>query len=257
MSKWKWSLLMLVAACNFGHNRIPDNGIGVDAAQLPVDAEHDEVDARPPDAMAAGSGCELLPQGGCTGATPACDLTSADDGTVECRAVTAPGTSTDHCATDTACATGYTCTHGSDATDDPWCARFCDHDTDCTGSGSRCVVGLIGSHGQSLGIDVCSASCDLVAQTGCPSSRGCYAFEPAGSGSDYTDCENPGTVAIGGTCTIDEDCVAGGVCVGNAATGTCASICVVGDDTTCPGNLTCVGFTVPLTINGTEYGACQ
>jgi hypothetical protein len=255
----KWLPLLLVAACNFGHNRILEHEIDapavpIDAAELQPDAaEHvdanEHLDAAPP------AGCELVPQGGCTGSAPACDLTSADDGTVDCRAVTKAGIGDDHCPTDTACAVGYTCTHGSDdAAQEPWCARFCDLDTDCSGIGSRCVIGLVGSAGEALDIDVCSEACDLVGQTGCPSEMACYGFED-GSG-DYTDCDYPGTTALGGDCSIDQDCVAGAVCVEHGTKTTCEPVCVVGDDTSCASDETCEGFTVPLNIGSDEYGAC-
>jgi hypothetical protein len=255
---WKWLCLTAVAACNFGHNRILeheiDGSIPVDAAQLAPDAPGPVVDAAEHLDAPAGAACTVVPQDGCTGSAPACDLTSADDGTLGCRAVTHAGIGDDHCADDTACAVGYTCTHGSDATDDPWCARFCAHDADCEGTGSRCVIDLVGAQGQALDLDVCSEACDLVGQTGCPSSMACYGFED-GSG-DYTDCDYPGTAALGSACSVDQDCVAGAVCVDHDTKVTCRPICVVGDDTTCAGDDTCEGFTVPLTIGSDEYGAC-
>ena len=249
-------LLLLVAACNFGHNRILDNQNDAPLAP-PIDApdhNHGSDALEDHDAPNVAS-CTLLPQSGCSGATPACDLTAADDGTVACRAVTEPGTSVDYCADDTACAVGYTCTHDSNAADMPWCARFCDHDTDCSGTGSRCVIGLVGAQDQPLGVDVCSDACDLVAQTGCPSSMACYGYGSAAG--DYTDCVYPGTIALGSACTNMEDCVSGTVCVDDGTTTTCEQYCLVGDDTTCPTDETCTEFTVPLTIGANDYGVCQ
>jgi hypothetical protein len=260
----KWPLLILVAACNFGHNRLLDHD-SVDGGVTPiVDAPEqgtpDAPDHPPPvDGSTGGASCTLLPQSGCTGAAPACDLTSADDGTVACREVTATGTEDDHCPVDTACAIGYTCTHDSVAADVPWCAEFCADDTGCTGgAGSRCVIALVGTQDQDLNLDVCSNACDPDAQTGCPSNMACYGF--LDTGGNYTDCAYPGTIAVGDTCAHSEDCVLGAACVeqddGNNTTTTCEYYCVVGDDTTCPDEDTCTGFSTPLTIGATEYGAC-
>jgi hypothetical protein len=261
----KWPLLILIAACNFGHNRLLDHDSPDAGVEIPVDApDHTGSDGHGSGSgsdggSGTGAACTLLPQAGCTGATPACDLTAADDGTVDCREVTADGSADDHCPVDTACAAGYTCTHDSVAADVPWCAAFCAQDSDCTdGPGSRCVIALDGSNDQPLNIDVCSNSCNPSAQTGCPSDMACYGFLDAGG--NYSDCAYPGTIAVGATCAHSEDCVLGAACVEqdsqNSTTTTCEYYCVVGDDSTCPDDDTCAGFTTPLTIGATEYGAC-
>jgi cysteine-rich repeat protein len=198
--------------------------------------------------------CGLIPQSGCSGTTPACDLTPADDGNTACRAVTAQGTSNSHCTVDTACKSGYTCVHDSDAAATPWCMRFCAHDSDCNGTGSRCVIGLSDAQGNSLNVDVCSNSCDVYTQSGCPSGMGCQGFDA--TGGDYTDCAYMDGKADGAACTSSLECSSGSLCVDDGANKLCSPYCIVGDDTTCDLG-SCVGFTSPLNIGAVEYGACQ
>lgn len=197
--------------------------------------------------------CGLVPQSGCSGATPACDVID-DDGNTGCRAVTSMGTSNNHCTTDTACKDGYTCLGDGVATHTPWCSRFCEVDADCTGTGSRCVIGMQNAAGQPLNIDVCSNACDPYAQTGCPSGMGCLAA--TATAGDYTDCRYMGTKPDGASCTKSTECLAGSVCAFENTVGACRSYCIVGNNNTCGVGETCVGFTGDLTIGATEYGAC-
>ncbi len=249
------SVLLLSAACGFGDNTARSE-IGVDAntnndaaipvvdAPLPPDSPPPTPDAPPAPA------CGLVPQSGCSGSTPACDLSATGD--TECRAVTAQGTSNSHCATDTACRAGYTCL-GDGSSNLPWCARFCEVDSDCNGAGSRCVVGITTGN-TALDVDVCSNACDPYGQTGCPSDMGCVARNDAAG--DYTDCRYMGSLPDGAACTKASDCMTGSDCVGTAGATVCRAYCVVGNSTTCPVGDSCVGFVAPLTISGVEYGAC-
>src|SRR5262245_43711384 len=103
--------------------------------------------------------CTLVPQTGCP-ASQACDLTGADDGSTECRAVTGMGGADSLCnASATVCSAGFTCV-GVDA-DTSVCSRFCGLDSHCTGVGARCVVGLVnGTTGDPIpGVTVCSNAC--------------------------------------------------------------------------------------------------
>ena len=247
-------LCCVVVGCGFGDNNVrrhteatPDaSTVGGDASMVIADAA--------PDATVMPA-CTLIPQAGCTGTTPACDLTAADDGTVECRAVIHQGTANDHCDLATDCKAGYTCVHDHGSTNRGWCDRFCASDSICTGTGSRCTIDLVGNNGQDLGIDVCSNACDPYGQTGCPTGMGCLAFDS--SGGDYTDCEYMGSVQDGDPCTSPTQCLAGSTCVGSAGNKTCEQYCIAGNDSTCPGDLFCESFASPLVIGSIEYGSCQ
>ncbi|HEY0251787.1 MAG TPA: hypothetical protein VGC41_09680, partial [Kofleriaceae bacterium] len=194
--------------------------------------------------------CELIPQSGCDGATPACDLGG-------CRAVTSQGTSNNHCAVDTACKAGYTCVGGNGSDEAAWCARFCEADSDCLGTGSRCVDDLSDASGQPLDVVTCSNACDPYAQTGCPTQMGCLAIYATGGA--FTDCFYQGAVAEGGACQSAHDCEDGLACVthGNSA-GVCEPYCIVGNDSTCDDlDTICVGLLHPLDIGAVEYGVCE
>lgn len=275
-------LLGLVAGCGFGDNHgsaLSMDG-GPDGMITPV------ADAREPDApsgpacgngvregneacddgnLASGDGCSpicmvetaaacsIVPQSGCSGATPACDIGGID--VTECRAVTSQGTSNNHCSVSTACKAGYTCISDDDPQNTPWCARFCITDADCTGTGSRCTTGLVDENNDPLNVKVCSNACNPVAQSGCPSGMGCLAQNDAAG--DYTDCRYMGTTPDGGSCMKSTDCLEGSTCVTVGGVNTCHAYCVVGDDTTCTGGDVCGGFSSPLVIGTTEYGICH
>ena len=103
----------------------PDAGvIEPEPADAGIPVEPTDAGGAVGDAGGSGSACVLVPQSGCTGATPACDLTIPYDGTTECRAVTKQGASASHCPLDTDCKTGFTCLSDVDPTNLPWCARL-------------------------------------------------------------------------------------------------------------------------------------
>ncbi len=164
------------------------------------------------------------------------------------------GTSNDHCSVDTACKLGYTCVAFAAVGSTPVCSRFCAHDSDCLGTGSRCVDGLVGNMGQDLHVTVCSNACDVYGQTGCPSGMGCYGVDA--TAGDFTDCAYFAGAADGAACTSTTDCLAGSVCVDFGATKTCESYCVVGNDATC-GSGTCASFASTLHVGTVTYGYCQ
>jgi hypothetical protein len=270
--------LLLVTACTFGDNGIPLTREDPDAMDEPVDGRSDVVDTPPgqPDGAlgpdghgpadasvdasappdAAPPSCTVVPQSGCAGSAPACDITAAADGTLACRAVTAQGGATSHCPALTDCKVGFTCM-GDGKGDPDYCAKFCDVDADCSPStGSRCMNPLQGPTGHPLGVSTCSIACNPSKQTGCPSGMGCLAFDdPAG---DFSDCFYMGKTPDGDTCISDADCMPGSSCVNDATgTGACTHFCVVGNDATCPAGLQlCQAFSTPLVIAGVQYGGC-
>ncbi|NVB78396.1 MAG: hypothetical protein HOV81_08400 [Kofleriaceae bacterium] len=214
----------------------PDGRVIEPTVDAPVDA-------------AGGAACTLVPQSGCSGATPACDLDAAGD--TYCRAVTSQGTSNNHCSTATACKDGYTCV-GDGTTNAAVCSRFCTQDTDCTGTGSRCVDDL--TQNNVVVASVCSNACDPYGQTGCPTGMGCVPYlDSAGS---FTDCEYVGTQQVGQSCTYSADCDDGLICVISNNVKTCRELCIVGNNATCSSG-SCSGFTTPLTIGTVTYGSCR
>ncbi len=200
----------------------------------------------------AATACSLVPQGGCSGATPACDLDENNE--TACRAVTSQGVSNSHCSTLTACKAGYTCVGNDNAVEDPFCARFCITDGDCNATGSRCVHPLVDAQNNPLNVTVCSNACNPVTQSGCAADMGCIA--QGASTGDFTDCIYMGNTGDGGACNTSDDCREGFDCIAQGATSSCRRYCVVGDDSTCPGLQTCESFTSPINIGSTEFGAC-
>ena len=197
--------------------------------------------------------CSLVPQSGCSGATPACDVGGID--VTSCRAVTSQGTSNNHCSVATACKSGYTCIGDDDLTHTAWCARFCLADGDCTGTGSRCVTGLVDENSDPLNVTVCSNACNPVTQSGCPTGMGCVARHA--TAGDYTDCIYQGTTPDGDTCVTRADCMEGSTCVENGGVATCRSYCIVGDDSTCDIGELCRSLSNDITIGAVEYGICR
>lgn len=202
----------------------------------------------------AATACSILPQGGCGGSTPACDIDITATETA-CREVTKQGTSNSHCAVPTECAIGYTCIEEVDASHPAVCSRFCNDDSDCLGTGSRCTIGLVDNNNGPTNIHVCSNACDPYDQSGCPSGMGCVAIEA--TGGDYTDCRYMGTKLDGQTCTDTSQCEPGSMCAafGSSSSHVCAAICKVGSNSCASGS--CLGFATPLTIANVQYGLCH
>jgi cysteine-rich repeat protein len=196
--------------------------------------------------------CSIMPQSGCSGGTPACDLTAADDGTTACRAVSASGTSDSRCSVLTACSAGYSCV--GDLSNDASCMKFCANDSGCSGTGSRCAYTLVNDNGDSLNVKVCSNACDPILQVGCPSGLGCMAYDA--SGGDITDCRLMGTKSVGATCSSSLQCSPGALCVDDG-TARCRLYCKLDQSGGCPTSQTCSAFANTLSIGSTSYGFCH
>jgi len=104
------------------------------------------------------------------------------------------------------------------------------------------------------GIEICTNACDPVAQTGCANGLHCIGFSM--TDGDATDCTPPGNRQTDQTCSDTNECIAGDICVNTGTNSFCLEYCEVGIDT-CAGSLICQGFTDPMLIGGTEYGACN
>jgi hypothetical protein len=225
----------LAISCGFGDN----GGLALDAGST----DGDQRDGGTDGPIGA---CSVVPQAGCpTG--QACDFGDPEDGPHECRAISEAGTVDDLCTDLTDCAAGFTCVGSGTRRA---CDRFCDNDSQC-GLGSRCVDELLADDGDPLLDRVCSNSCNVLAQTGCPTGFGCGAFDDGDR--DFTDCEVMGTRADGQTCTTATDCRAGSLCVNELDGETrCHAWCNLAQNT-----CTCTAFSVAIEINSVALGFCQ
>ena len=196
--------------------------------------------------------CVLMPQSGCP-TNQACDIADAA-GNGSCRPITANGNPDSICTVDTACAAGLTCVGASDTIDT--CAKMCHTDGQCNGAGARCLLELVdGTTGDPIpGINICTNACHPVDQTGCAAGLRCIAFSM--TGGDATDCSEAGIRNTNQTCSDTNECIAGDICVDIGTNSFCLEYCEVGIDT-CAGAQTCIGFTDPMLIGGTEFGACN
>jgi hypothetical protein len=244
-----WLGAAFLVGCGFGDNSLhrSEGDAGTDTA-VTIDAPTTDSAIDAPVQTA----CTLLPQAGCSGGTPACDLTEAEDGTTECRAVTAAGTSDSRCAALTACSAGYSCV--GELGIDSACMKFCADDTGCSGTGSRCAYGLVADDGDPLDIKVCSNACDPYFSTGCPSGLGCRVIDA--TDGDYTDCRLMGTKSVGSTCATSDECSPGAFCV-NDGTARCRYYCKLGQPSTCPSTQTCSPLSTTYSIGSTSYGYCH
>jgi hypothetical protein len=160
---------------------------------------------------------QILDEGGGLGA-PCCSLNSCDPGLA--------------CMDSVGGASGACTTMGR-------CQRYCCGDTSTCAPGELCAP-----YNPDFRGGICDPvdRCDLVRQTGCETMPGtaCY----PSSGSDPR-CLRPtaAMVAVGGTCTFTNDCVAGSTCVGlSAGVNRCSRLCDVADgtaDCAAVGGLTC------------------
>jgi len=197
------------------------------------------------------SACVLVPQGGCA-AGDACDIADETTGDTGCRDVTKTGTSDSRCAAATECDVGFTCVSDDTVS---YCMRFCADEGDCPGTSSRCAFNLTNSSGMTLGVKVCSNSCTVLAQTGCPSNTGCIGIE--NGSSDFTDCRKMDGKLDGDTCVTTTDCLPGSVCVDDGLGKACHEYCDVNDDLICSGSEICTDFATPLVISGITLGFCD
>lgn len=194
--------------------------------------------------------CGLVPQSGCA-ANQACDLAAIEDGSTACRAVTVQGTADSRCNVETACSAGFTCVE--DTATVSYCMKFCNTTNDC-GTGSRCAFGLTNSSGDPLNVKVCSNNCNILAQSGCPTGTGCIGLQA--TAGDFTDCRVMGNKLDGQACVSTTECLPGSLCVQDGSTATCREYCNTAGANTCGSGWSCIGFSDPLTIGGTTFGAC-
>lgn len=195
------------------------------------------------------SPCRLvLPQCGCS-AGQACIL---EGGARRCATA---GTRTEGqaCTAATDCAAGLACVNfSSGPTPIQMCSRVCAGDSDCSGGGSRCLLGLAD------GTQLCTRACNPVRQTGCAPGLACAVYGDGGGGF-VTDCAGPTGGGIdGASCLDDTDCEAGYLCIDVDGFGftTCNHWCNAVTGEGCDIFTTCYPFTTPAVAGGVEYGVC-
>lgn len=205
----------------------------------------------------AESPCRLVsPQCGCAG-TLACTLS----GSMRLCAAAGTGATGVACgAAGAGCSAGNLCVGVSTTGTVGACEHFCNTDADCTGAGALCLLTLDDGTGAAIpGVTLCSLSCNLITNSGCPSGSACRIFsEVGGAGRDLTHCDGP--VGFGTTaslCTTDADCAAGYRCVNPTGGGNeCARWCDYTTGTGCGGGYTCTPFATPVVFGTREYGVC-
>jgi hypothetical protein len=182
----------------------------------------------------------------------ACDATTLDPLSLQCRAVTAPGSVTDACTGLDQCAVGNSCLGWPNSFR---CMKFCRTDADCVGSGSRCGPTVGGQ------LSVCSSSCAPSSNVGCPSGWTCHPLLDAPGGTRvYTECrKQAGLLAEGAACESYADCADGATCVEESGAFACRTLCNRTANTGCerlPGT-TCIAFKQSVVFDGVEYGTCR
>jgi len=192
--------------------------------------------------------CGLLPQCGCP-----CDLACQIEGSGP-TVCAQPGTAglDELCVAQGDCARGLACTPFEH--DPGLCRPYCRSSDDC---GGRPCVPLVAGDTMSRPDDPiggCSVECDLSTGGGCPSPLVCRAatfteFDLSHSGAKF--CSPPPTVGPGDPCTEQSVCPVNHMCVLSL----CRQLCVVGQRD-CPSSVRCQALTVPVRLDGVEYGAC-
>ncbi|HEY4393301.1 MAG TPA: hypothetical protein VGP64_04535 [Polyangia bacterium] len=132
------------------------------------------------------------------------------------------------------------------------CYRYCPSNMDSTvcGTGSTCNVTLreLGGGIPTAGFLLCSltSSCTVVPQDKCPLGFSCYA-----GGLTQNECDCPGTVSTGDSCSATPQCSPGNLCIGPKMGTTCHQACNESNgNADCPAGMTC-------NSSGTLYGYCM
>lgn len=129
------------------------------------------------------------------------------------------------------------------------CHRTCRTDVDCPGATNLCVLEF-----EDGVTDLCSGTCDPIAQTGCPSGAMCRVFqEDDGARRGFTACWGPvGSGIQGSSCSDSNQCARGYVCGGTI----CHKWCRVGFAGDCLGGTTCGALETPITVGSIRYDLC-
>jgi hypothetical protein len=186
-----------------------------------------------------GEACGVDPQCGCAKGQK-CDFGGGNPAACVAAGAGIVGT---RCTANTECAAGLTCLGGV-------CHSY------CASLGTSCPGGVCLQGESSATQDlVCTIACTL-APDSCAGANACLPIVVANT--IVSDCEAPGTVPRGGSCTANSDCAAGLGCDGTAASSACLQWCQISPaPSACAGGGTCTSFNTPVTVNGITYGDCQ
>lgn len=207
---------------------------GDDSGPPPADDAGPALDAGPSATCVAGA-CDPFAAGSC-GASEGCYYTSLDGApaALQCLAAGLAGDG-EACAQGNDCQPGLFCL-ASDMT----CHTVCCEATaaGCPG-GQTCSTRLVDGAGMPTGLALCIGddSCDLLAQTGCEGTEGCYPSGPAGG----TTCvASTMDLPEGSPCGNPQECAPGHIC----ADMTCLQLCRrPSGEPSCPAGKVCGGIT--------------
>jgi hypothetical protein len=145
------------------------------------------------------------------------------------------------------------------------CDLFCASDSDCTGGGICALQLSNGSGGAIADVLLCSNTCDLSTNSGCPTGTACQiSQEQSGQMRFFTFCDTAGTGTAGATCNGTTTlCAPTYGCFSTSSTMmSCAQYCYVNASNACSGNpsncsaLTDMTTSGSITINNQTVGAC-
>jgi cysteine-rich repeat protein len=203
------------------------------------------------------SPCRLKPYCGCeAGQKCTVDFTLLPDTLEKVCGEAGSGTSDDLCTADTECMAETICggLYSGAGVEQAMCFDICTGASDCSGAGSVCVP-LVSDEDYP---GICSHSCDLVTNRGCPSGTACKPLEIRATGQSLTDCgADVGYGGPGSSCSDDTGCEAGTFCAdtdGDTTGNECIQLCHYPSGSCEIG--TCNAFDPPISYDGDEYGYC-
>lgn len=135
------------------------------------------------------------------------------------------------------CAKGFFCSSDGSLVSDyseRHCRSFCQTDQSCNATPMGKCIGLIPQ-----GDGLCSPSCTLFG-TDCAKGLDCSSLNTSTDGSTFVPtCRGIGKLAVGKSCTLATDCIAGVTCISPTmgAPMVCVQLC--DDNNPCPGGLMC------------------